>query len=190
MSGNQPTHDPSVPPIGDFLNTILDQERYAQPHISEYLFKKDVIGVLRNPFAPEALVHYSHYVHKLTNPLHVTADNSDEVLFTVPPLVGRQRATMATEGGVTADIFFTNFISRARELARRDVNQQIFEFLASITDTGNYYYDVIQPINEILARYGEKMDALPGITVPTTEGVAPADTTAPTNTFMDEYDDD
>lgn len=191
MSNEQYQEDPTTPLMGSFLTTIIDEERNTQPHISEYQFKRDVLGILKNPFAPQALVQYSHYVYKLTNPLHVTADNSDEVLFSVPPLVGVHRPTMATEGGVTADIFFSNYVQRQRDLANREVNREIYDFLSSITDNGNYYIDVLQPIQEILARYNEVMDPIPGLTedMPAVSAASNS-TTASGSTFTDEYDDD
>lgn len=178
-----------VLPVGEFLETLLSGAKHLEPKISEYQFQRSVLTLLENPFGKDVLAHYAEYVGELTKPLHVVADNDrEEILFTVPALVQMPSPSMAMgKKGITADVFFFH-LARDIELANRNVNDKIYQFMTSITKTPNYLETVIYPIQAILARYGRQMIPLPGVndtTVKSDTATAPTQATS----FTDEYDD-
>lgn len=174
--------------LGDSLNTILQEGEKLLPKASEYLFKRDIAGILADLYAPDALLRYSNYVGELTKPLRITSDdNPDNVLFTIPALVQSPSPTMATENGITTENFMRS-LQRDFELGGFQVNEKIVNFMSSITNTPDYYVAVIQPIQQILNQYGYTMK-IPGNTPAAPSPSAPAPQVDSGSSYSDEYED-
>lgn len=183
------------PMLTGWLSEINDAAINLEPRISEYQFKREVIGILTNIFHPDTLQRYSRYVGELTKPLNVISDEDGKtILFTVPPLVMPPRPTIAQSGGVTAENMFYH-LSREKELGRHNTNERIASFLIEITGFGNFVTDVIQPIRVILQRYNVEMAPVPGVDFPIQQPgqqQEQPDAAAPMarqSSFSDEYED-
>lgn len=150
---------------GDSFEQLLRGAEELLPRISEYMFEREVVDLLTNPFDEHFLHRYLAYVGELTKPLRVMSnDNPQQELFRVPAIAQSPNPTIGKIGGhgVTAEHYFRN-LTREQELGGRRVPDLIRRFMSNITDVPNYRDAVILPIREILARYNRQMVAIPGI---------------------------
>jgi hypothetical protein len=140
--------------LGDSLEVIMAETNSRIPTVSEYQFKREVLGLLRDPFNKHSLSHYEVYVGELTRQLRVVEDgNPNNVLFTIPALVQSPRPSMATPGGYSAENFFRS-LTRDIDLGGAGIDQKIVNFLNGVTQAPNVIDVVLKPIREILHRYG------------------------------------
>lgn len=155
---NKVTRDHMDVLLGDSLNVILESARGDYPHISEYQFQREVLGLLQDPFREANLQRYLPYVRELTNPLVVYSGTADNVLFTVPALIAMPGVSIPTRGGYTAENFL-RALSRKAEMGV-NINGEIAEFMTQITAFPDVYRDVLVKIGVILARYGKGFELM------------------------------
>ena len=176
--------------LGDSFNAIMQATAEYVPNISQYQFEREVLDLLSNPFSKEALTRYLPYVGELTKQLNVV-DQMGMILFTIPAFVQTPRPTMAKPDGITAEHFFRN-LQRDVDLGGRHVSAKIVEFMDRITFTPDYHQAVVEPIRQILARYGRTYQIQPTQGQPAALGQPVAVTLAApvsTSSFSDEYED-
>lgn len=178
--------------LGNSLAVIIAETNSRVPSISEYQFKREVLDLLCDPFSQQSLHHYTQYVVELTRELRVVEDgNAGNVLFTIPALVMTPRASMAGPGGYSAESFFKS-LSRDIDLGGSRVNDKIVSYLHSITQTPDYVTTVLNPIRQVLQRYGRDfvqagpVAGIPGQNVST----VPVGSAQGTSSFGDEYEDE
>lgn len=190
---NQVTREHMDVLLGDSLNVILDSARAAQPHISEYQFQREVLGLLQDPFREANLQRYLPYVRELTNSLVVFDGDISNVLFTVPPLIAMPGATIPLREGMTAENYLRT-LSRKADLGL-NINTDIAEFMKSITKFPDVHNDVLVKIGVILTRYGRTFELMDengnivrmGDSVPAMSTTVPG-TTSGASSYGEEYD--
>ena len=180
------------PQIDEWLTEITEQAIHLEPRVSEYQFKREVLGLLSDIFtSPHSYRRYIHYVGELTKPLNVISDSDrSTIIDTVPPIILPPRPTIASGSqGVTAENMFYH-ISRERDLARQNSHQTVADFMYNITGFGDYIEEVIKPIREILLKYGVQPQPIPGLDfLPNQTGTTEPATVTNNSSFTDEYED-
>lgn len=181
------------PQIDEWLTEISEQAIHLEPRISEYQFKREVLGLLSDIFtSPISYKRYIQYVGELTKPLNVISDqDASSIVVTIPPIILPPRPTMASGvNGVTADSLFYH-ISRDRELGNQNTHDTVADFMSSITGFGDYVEEVINPIRAILKNYGVEMHPIPGLDFQPGQPVNQPvnDPSAMTSSYTDEYED-
>lgn len=143
--------------LGDSMETILAATDSAIPRIAESLFVKNVLPLLERPFYHASMVNYTRYVQELTNPLRVTSDaNPGQVLFEVPPFIQTTGVTLPVKGAPTTDTTLRNIYIEADRGA--DVNRLLSSFMRQVTARPDLQKTLLDPLKEILARYGKTLD--------------------------------
>lgn len=172
--------------MGNSIEVILSEQNNLIPVISEYQFKRDVLGILEDPFHKEALQQYIRYVGELTKPLNVVSDEDrDVILFTVPALVQSPNPTVPVKNGLTAGQY-QDATRRLRELANPNLSEMEAAYYRSITDVPDYVSVVVNPIRDILTRYGRAYRR--EVDAPAAQTAVAQ--TAPPTSYSDEYVDD
>ena len=143
--------------LGDSLEAILAATEADIPRISESRFINEVLPLLERPFYHQSMAAYTRYVHELTNPLRVTADNDpNEILFEVPPFIQTTGVTMPAPGMPTTDTSLRNMYVEAERGV--DVNPMVAQFMSRITRKPELQKTLLDPLKAILARYGRVID--------------------------------
>lgn len=143
--------------LGDAMDTILKSVNEQTPRVTEKVFKESVIAILKRPFHAGHLQAYLRYVKELTNPLDVVSDdNPKDVLFTVPALIQTFLPTLPGKGSPNTDSAMRAIHTEADRGI--DINPMIANHLRNITKVENHSKAVLDPLREILNRYGEEID--------------------------------
>lgn len=143
--------------LGDSMERILAATDSAIPRVPESVFIKNVLPLLERPFYHASMVNYTRYVQELTNPLRVTSDtNPNQVLFEVPPFIQTTGVTLPAKGAPTTDTTMRNLYAEADRGA--DVNRMISTFMHRVTARPDLRKTLLDPLQEILSRYGKTLD--------------------------------
>lgn len=164
---------------------ILAEVQKAYPVISETVFKNELLDLLANPFTEEFVRRYERFVPELTLPLRVYDDGGETFLFEIPSFLQSPKTTVSYGQGVTAEHFFVH-LRRTEDLGGRDRNQQIRQFMGTMTQRPNYMETVIRPIQAILVRYNKTMAEIPSAPAETSPSAV---TTDSNDAFSEEYED-
>lgn len=143
--------------LGDSMERILEATDSAIPRIPESVFIKNVLPLLERPFYRSSMAGYARYVQELTNPLRVCSDaNPQQVLFEIPPFIQTTGVTLPAKGAPTTDTTMRNLYAEADRGA--DVNRLISSFMRMVTARPDLQKTLLDPLKEILARYGKTLD--------------------------------
>lgn len=143
--------------LGDAMDAILESVNEQTPKVTESTFKNNIAVILQRPFHAGHLQAYLRYVKELTNPLAVVSDdNPKEVLFTVPALIQSFVPSLPGRGAPNTDSAMRAIHSEADRGV--DINPMIASHLRNITKVENHAKTVLDPLREILNRYGLEID--------------------------------
>lgn len=182
--------------LGDSLAQIGKGVVNSYPSVNETTFKNHVAPLLANLGQKDLLMRYQPFVGLLTMPLRVVADhNIAETLFVVPAIVQSPRTTIPMEGGLTVSQMYKT-VARDIELGQRQrAELKILSFLTRMVVLPDYAAKVLDPLREILARYGYVLSTSGIPAEPIPEGGTGAVRTTQSATsnetaFTDAYEDD
>jgi hypothetical protein len=146
--------------VDDFSSKILAGIEANMPTINETGFRAYVIPLLEKLFVPDSIQKYKRFCGDLSNPLRVHADNDkNNILFTVPAVFQIPLTTIPQmEGGLTVADVIAN-MGRYRDLNQSAVIDDTMQsFLDDITIVPDKDETIIIPIDNILRKYGTKID--------------------------------
>lgn len=179
--------------LGKTFEIILGEAEAQAPRITEQQFEREVLDILANFHDPEWLIRYLPYVQGNFAYYLNVVDNNDhgKVLFTVPALLQSPVTTVPTGNGMSAENFFKS-LKRDLDLGGKHVHTKVRDFMNRITEFPDYQKAVVEPLRDILARYGRtitppRQEGQLGQPVPALAVEQPAVKT--TNSFSDEYED-
>lgn len=175
--------------LGNAMETIVEEAEKEIPQVSETQFINHVLPLLERPFYHSSMSNYVRYVGELTNPLHVTSDSDAKtILFTVPAIIQSTGVTLPATGAPTTDTTLKNIYAQGERGV--DVNPMIANFMSKVAARPDMVVKLLDPLNEILGRYGRTIDISDENNVALKPAVeaAKAPDIAPDNSFTGEYE--
>lgn len=138
---------------GDVINAVAENH---VPTITETVFKKHVLQMLRKPYGTEFTLKWRKMFIDPSYDVVVISDGPNPtVLFRIPAILQQQSASIPdVVNGITLS-HFTDHLSRFYELGQvSEADALTQSFLKQVADIPDYGEKFFKPIHAILLRYG------------------------------------